>query len=315
MPAGVGWAAGAVVLLLLLALAATTLVGSGSDGENAAFDSPTTTAVPAVPPPSVAPAVTGGGMTADPGALRFADQTVGTASPKQTVTVASSGGSAVRPGDASVEGPGRDSFSVEATSCTGAVLPPGSRCTVDVIFHPPAAGDRAAALRLGARDGPAVALSGRGVEGVSTPTGMPGPTPSRPNGGPATAPRSQTTSTTAGLNSATALVAAEADLAVVVEACNFSGCESRVKVTNNGPATADGVQLTYQATGLTISVTDPRCSKGSCSLGTLTRDQSEVTFIRVSGTSGVLTVTASANQTDPVAGNNEAKRNFTFGPG
>jgi hypothetical protein len=29
----------------------------------------------------------------------------------------------------------------------------------------------------------------------------------------------------------------------------------------------------------------------------------------------VLTVTASANQTDPVAGNNEAKRNFTVGPG
>ncbi|HEX2272645.1 MAG TPA: hypothetical protein VHG90_02095 [Acidimicrobiales bacterium] len=277
-PVGLWWAVAAVAVLLLSSLAAVTLVSSDS---GPAEDDPavrTTTVVPGAGAPPMPPAVVAGGITVEPGGLRFDDQPVGTASPRRALTMLNGRSSAVRPGGATVEGPGRDSFSVVASSCTGVSVPPGGRCTVEVVFHPPDAGDRAATLRLGVGDGPAVALAGRGVESAPNAVGPgPAPAPAAPGGGPVVAPgktpQTTTTTTSSGLVAVPVLVAPDTDLVITASpSCGVEFCSGSVTVRNNGPIDATDVSVAFEPPGAVITVANPRCSGDVCSLGTLARD-------------------------------------------
>ncbi|HEX2043354.1 MAG TPA: choice-of-anchor D domain-containing protein [Acidimicrobiales bacterium] len=157
------WAAGLGALLVVLSLLATTIAVGGSDSQNVASEGPTTTGAPVALEPGQATPGGSGAVSADPSSLRFEDQPVGTASVPRTVSYANASTGPIKPSGVTVEGPGRESFTVASTTCT-ATVPAGGKCTTDVVFRPTGVRDRTAALRLaipGARD---VALTGRGVE-------------------------------------------------------------------------------------------------------------------------------------------------------
>ena len=107
----------------------------------------------------------GGGSTtpslsASASSLTFADQTVGSSSPTQTVSVTNGGGAAAAISSVATTG----DFS--QTNTCGSSLAPGASCTVSVSFTPTAAGNRTGSLTVASNDpaGPlTVALSGSGA--------------------------------------------------------------------------------------------------------------------------------------------------------
>ncbi|WP_405989322.1 carbohydrate-binding protein [Streptomyces sp. NBC_00986] len=111
---------------------------------------------------SSAPSAT---LTATPGSLTFADQTVNTTSAAQTVTVTNSGTAT-----ASLTGITAGGDFTQTDTC-GNSLSAGASCTVSVTFTPTASGTRTSTLTLAGNqsNGPtAVALSGTGTEATNT---------------------------------------------------------------------------------------------------------------------------------------------------
>ncbi len=81
-----------------------------------------------------------------PSPLTFAAQSVGTASPSQTITLSSTGTSSVTINGITVTGPNAADFS-ENGNCS-AVLDAGASCQLIVIFKPVAAGNRSASISI-----------------------------------------------------------------------------------------------------------------------------------------------------------------------
>ena len=81
-----------------------------------------------------------------PSPLTFAAQSVGTASPSQTITLSSTGTSSVTINGITVTGPNAADFS-ENGNCS-AVLGAGASCQLTVIFKPLAAGNRSASISV-----------------------------------------------------------------------------------------------------------------------------------------------------------------------
>ena len=86
------------------------------------------------------------GVAFSPTSLTFADQSVGTSSQPQTVTLTNSGGGSLTITSIGVTGTNASDFS--ANHNCGATLGPGLHCTITVIFTPSATGNRLATLTV-----------------------------------------------------------------------------------------------------------------------------------------------------------------------
>ena len=76
-----------------------------------------------------------------PNPLNFGNVTLGTSSAPEAFTIAAPASSPIPLGPLTVGSPGTSFFVVSQDNCTGNTLPPGSSCTVLVIFTPNAVGD------------------------------------------------------------------------------------------------------------------------------------------------------------------------------
>jgi hypothetical protein len=92
-----------------------------------------------VPPPHVS--LSGGSGV-------FAATTVGAAGPSQTVTVTNTGQATLQIASASLTGASAAQFTLANDTCSGAAVPAGGTCGVDVSFTPTVAGAAAASLRF-----------------------------------------------------------------------------------------------------------------------------------------------------------------------
>jgi len=101
-----------------------------------------------------------------PNPVTFPEQLGLTTSPARTVTVTNTGTVPVSITAVGVATGNAADFAISASTCTGATLPPGGRCTVSVRFMPRAPGARSAVLRFddnGAGAPHLVALRGTGA--------------------------------------------------------------------------------------------------------------------------------------------------------
>ncbi|QKE85213.1 choice-of-anchor D domain-containing protein [Arthrobacter sp. NEB 688] len=107
---------------------------------------------------------------ADPTSLGFGQERLRVPSAARTVTVGNTGTAPLTLGTLELAGSGRTHFEKGFDTCTGAVVPVGGTCRVDLSFLPQAVGDQSAALRIPSDD-PAgtleVALQGTGFGGVA----------------------------------------------------------------------------------------------------------------------------------------------------
>jgi hypothetical protein len=126
-------------------------------------------------------ALTGTGIAADVSfdpPLNYGDQTTGTTSASQTLTVTNSGTASLTVGTVSIAGTDPTQFNLVSETCTTAAIAPGATCQVTVTFNPTTAGAKSAVVRL-TDDAPGSphtsALSGNGVDPVAiSPARSPG---------------------------------------------------------------------------------------------------------------------------------------------
>jgi CSLREA domain-containing protein len=105
-----------------------------------------------------------GDFDADPAAIPFGDQVVGTTSGWQPVKIGNGGTGAFAIGTPTIEGSGAAAYELRGSGCEGKALAPGKGCTIKVRFAPTATGATSATLAVpGERPG-SVALGGTGVE-------------------------------------------------------------------------------------------------------------------------------------------------------
>jgi hypothetical protein len=104
--------------------------------------------------------------------LNFGDQTTGTTSASQTLTVTNSGTASLTVGTVTIAGTDPTEFNLVSETCTTAAVAPGASCQVTVTFSPTTAGAKSAVVRL-TDDAPGSphtsALSGNGVDPIPPP--------------------------------------------------------------------------------------------------------------------------------------------------
>lgn len=116
--------------------------------------------------PSPAPAA-----SLSPAALSFGNQTTGTTSATQTVTVTSTGQQNLTISGVALTGANSTDFLKPSDTCTGATLTPGQQCTIGVQFRPATSGPKTASVSVtdNATGSPhTAALSGTGVSPTPT---------------------------------------------------------------------------------------------------------------------------------------------------
>ena len=117
-----------------------------------------------------------GVVAANPTAVAFPAQQVGTAAAPQNVQVGNTGNGLLPLLSATVTGPDAGDFSKASDSCSSKTLFPGATCAIGVGFTPTAAGARSATLVVtGASGSSAVPLTGAGT-GTGTGGTLPPPT-------------------------------------------------------------------------------------------------------------------------------------------
>jgi hypothetical protein len=112
-------------------------------------------------------------LDVDPGSIDFPEHVLAVPGESRTITLTSAGDQALSIGTVQVEPPG--DFVVRADSCSGATLPGGSQCTIDVAFQPGTVGEVTAVLVIphSAEGGQArITLGGTGIR---QPGGSPTP--------------------------------------------------------------------------------------------------------------------------------------------
>ncbi len=120
--------------------------------------------------------------TATPSAasLSFGTQPLGTLGAPQTLTVTNTGHGVLQIGPGQVTGPASDDFLISADTCSGARLPIGAACMIDVRFGPSVSAQRGAIVTFTSNDIAApllIPVSGTGgalPQGPSGPQGQPG---------------------------------------------------------------------------------------------------------------------------------------------
>jgi len=111
-------------------------------------------------------------VTLSSNSLSFGNQTVGTASAAQSLTVTNSGGAALNISSVLLTGANYGDFSGTST-CVNVTVSVGQTCTVTITFKPTAAGPRAAAISItdnAANSPQTVQLGGTGVNPAPTVT-------------------------------------------------------------------------------------------------------------------------------------------------
>jgi len=107
-------------------------------------------------------------ITLTPSTLTFANQTVGTTSAAQTVTLTNSGDASLIISAVALEGTNASDFTNSADTCSGATLLPNQTCAVSVTFAPTASGIRTGALTItdnASKSPQSVSLTGTGMSG------------------------------------------------------------------------------------------------------------------------------------------------------
>jgi hypothetical protein len=133
--------------------------------------------------------------TANTSSLSFANQTTGTTSAQQTLTVTNSGAPPFVISGVTIDGAAPGDFVVSPDSCSrGAKVAGGGNCKLEVAFSPSDSGSRSATLHIAAEPPGSpidVALSGTGVAPPSPVDEAPQDQPTPPTGPAATPPASQ----------------------------------------------------------------------------------------------------------------------------
>jgi hypothetical protein len=104
------------------------------------------------------------------GSLDFGEQAVDTKSAPQRITVTNTGNKPLYVNSAEVSGDAPGDFVLDKDTCTGATIPAGKSCVLDVVFAPTAAEPRRATLTLthSAVDSPqTVDLTGGGINSAA----------------------------------------------------------------------------------------------------------------------------------------------------
>ncbi|HYP27275.1 MAG TPA: choice-of-anchor D domain-containing protein [Blastocatellia bacterium] len=112
-----------------------------------------------------------------PLSLSFGDQVAKTSSKPQRVTITNSGGKDLYINSVVLSGDEASEFAMQNDSCTGATIPAGKSCVVDVVFTPTAKDTRNASLVItdNAVDSPQrVTLTGNGINSVDVPPSVGG---------------------------------------------------------------------------------------------------------------------------------------------
>ena len=172
-------------------------------------------------PQTVALTGTGGtaGISFSPTSLTFAVQTVGAASPAQTVTVTNTGSSAVVFNRITPAGADPNDF-LESDNCFGGSVGAGKTCVISATFDPLQAGSRVAVLQItdsATASTQTIALNGQAVQAAATIT--PSPTI---NFGSALAGTASTPVTVTIANSGTAPAILNVGVPSVTPAGNFT---------------------------------------------------------------------------------------------
>ncbi len=83
-----------------------------------------------------------------PGAVSFPDQLVGTTSPPQTLTVASTGSFDLAIGSVAITGTDPSDFSKVSDTCSASTFPSSTNCEIQIAFSPSMVGSRQATLSI-----------------------------------------------------------------------------------------------------------------------------------------------------------------------
>ncbi len=107
--------------------------------------------------------------SADPASVGFGPQRLRVPSPARTVVVSNSGSAPLTVGTTTLTGHDPGDFEKSFDTCTGAVVPVGASCRVDVSFLPQSVGDLSATLQVPSDDPstPLEAHAGHRVGGVA----------------------------------------------------------------------------------------------------------------------------------------------------
>jgi len=258
---------------------------TGDSGAYADVDETIVIAAPPPPPPA---------LGVSPTSVAFGDQSLGTASDAQTVTITNTAAAGSQPLvlELMIAGANSGDFSLANDTCSGAGIPAGTTasCTVDVRFAPTALGSRSASLSISSN-------------AASSPDTV-------PLGGSGTAAGADVRVNIGGPTSA------------------VSGSQNAyvITVANLGPSTALGVSLTLQVPNGTkfvgVSTTHGTCthpSSGatsgtiSCNLGDLAAGAAAIDTVTLKitlngkgGTVAIAARAASASTPDPDLSNNVA---------
>lgn len=212
-----------------------------------------------------------------PATSALGNQTVGTTSSAQTVTVTNSGTATLNIGTPTLGGTNAGNFAINSNGCTSAVAP-GGTCAISLTFTPSAAGSRSATLSIpsNAPSTPnAVALSGTGLQAALTvasglnfdqrPIGNTSPPQSLTVTNSGTAPLTFVSVTISGSgmadyavssNNCTASIAPGASCAVAITFTPGSNGSrnANVVVTSNAPSSPN--TITLSGTGASVTPGD-----------------------------------------------------------
>ena len=199
-------------------------------------------------------------IAVSPASLSFSNQSTGTTSASQTVTLTNNESTALTIGGVSVSGANGSDF-VETNDCVGS-LPAGASCSISVTFTPAATGMRAASLTIannlsvspvlvpltgtGVPPAPIVSLSSNGVPFATQALGT--------TSSPQTVTLHNTGTATLNIQTVAITGASAGDFAIT----NGSTCTNGANVAINGSCT---IQLIFTPTGpgtrsATVSITD-----------------------------------------------------------
>lgn len=102
-------------------------------------------------------------LSITPSSKSFGTLALGSTSSAEQFTVTNTAGASTGTLGVTKAGPNAADFAIAASTCQGAILPPGGSCTVDVTFTPTAAGMRGATITVSGVPGGTV---GAAVEGI-----------------------------------------------------------------------------------------------------------------------------------------------------
>jgi hypothetical protein len=104
-----------------------------------------------------------GGVTVSPGQNHFGTVPISTTSSARTFTVSNFSATTFGALSVTPAGTNASDYAIVSQTCSGAVLTPGTACTIDVVFTPTVAGGRSASFVFAASPGGSASASVTGI--------------------------------------------------------------------------------------------------------------------------------------------------------